>query len=62
MSRKTINYSSAQAEKNAMKFMHSNPTARAAAEASPGNMTVKVRGKAKKISHAGMKKKASKKK
>lgn len=63
MAKKAINFSSAQKEKNWMKYIHSNPTAKAAAQASPGNTPVKVNGKSVKVSHAKTaKKRAAKKK
>ena len=51
MAKKPINFKSKQAEKNYMKFQHSNPKAKAAAAKSPGNTPVKVRGKSVKVSH-----------
>lgn len=58
--KKAINFKSRQAEKNYMKFQHSNPKARAAAARSPGNTPVKVRGKSVKVSHTKKRKKKRK--
>lgn len=51
MAKKAINFSSAQKEKNYMKFQHANPAAKAAAKASPGNTPVKIKGKPVKVNH-----------
>ena len=50
--KKPINFGSKKKEADYMAYQHSNPKAKAAAAASPGNTPVKVKGKSVKVDHS----------